>query len=572
MAHSGLMNRRVLWINVGLAAVLVAILGVGYFAIFKSEPQSTTGRTVVAQTGSVTESVTATGTVATSGTVSLAFSTPGTVTAVDVSAGDTVTAGQPLVSIDSAAAQQQVNAAKQSAVSAEQSGMTAQQQLASAKTTAALNKKSYALSVSQAKASLDAALSTFSAECLNAASTNCPSQSTWSQLRTAESNVSAAQRKYDQAVATAHQKEIDLNLAISQASTSVSTAQTKASSDCDTYGSTSNQCVSAQSSLTNARQALDTANNNKTSQMLTQSQAVETANAGISDANVALRKLQSDLATNSSDSVRQARAAYDNALLAQQKGLAQDKQTVANAQASLTAFGTGTGSESLTQAQIANATSSLAVAERTLADTTLVAPVNGVVGMVSATVGQPSGNSAVVTVIPSGMLDVSASFSEADAAKLKNGDTATVTFDALPDVTARGKVTSINSSPTTGAATVTYAAIITLDSAPEGVREGMTASVTVQVASVDNVLWVPSAAVSGTGGRNTVTVRKDGKDTVTVVEVGLKGDSGTEIRSGVRAGDVLVVDTTSTSSFSGFPGPMPGFGGPGGGGFARKVG
>lgn len=566
------MKRRVLWINVGIAAVLALVLGIGYFAIFKSQPEATSGRTVSVQTGTVTESVTATGTVATSGTVSLAFASPGTVTAVDVAAGDSVSAGQPLVSIDHAAAQQQVNSAKQQLVTAEQGGMTAQEQLAAAKATAKLNHKSYALAVSQAKASLAAALATYSSDCLNAASTTCPSASSWSQLRTAESNVASAQRKYDQAVASAHQKEIDLNLAITQASTNVSTAQTKASSDCDTYGSTSNQCVSAQSSVTNARQALDTANNNKTSQMLGQNQTVENANAGISDANVALKKLQADLATNADSSVRQAQTAYDNAVLAQQKGLAQDQQTVANAQASFTSFSTGAGSESLTQAQLNSAKSGLKVAKQALAGTTLVAPVNGIVGMVSATVGQPSGNAAVVTVIPTGTMDVSASFSEADAAKLKNGDTATVTFDALPDVTATGKVTSINSSPTTGASTVTYAAIITLDSAPEGVREGMTASVTVKVATAENVLWAPSAAVSSTGGRSTVTIRKDGKDTVTVVKVGLKGDSGTEITSGVAAGDVLVVNTSSTSTSNGFPGPIGGFGGPGGGGFTGRRG
>lgn len=569
------MKRRVLWINGAIALALVAVVAIGYFAIFRSQPEATSGRTVTVRTGSVTETVTATGTVATKGTVSLAFSTPGTVTSVDVAAGDAVTQGQPLVSIDPTSAQQQFDAAQQQVVSAKQTAASARQQLATAQQTASVNKDSYRLAVQQAKASLDAALGTWSADCLNAAATTCPSQSAWAALRTAEGSVTSAQRAYDQAVATAHQREIDLNLVITQATSNVATAQAKASSDCDTYGSTSNQCVSAQNALVSARQAVDTANNNKTSQMLAQNQAVENAANGVASANVSLRKQQADLATNASTAVRQAQASYDNAVLAQKKGLAQDAQSVASAQAALTAFGVGSTKENATQAQVTSAKAGLQVAQKALAGTTLVSPVNGTVGMVSATVGQPSGNAAVVTVIPSGTLDVSANFSEADAAKLKNGDIATVTFEALPDVTATGKVTSINSSPTSGGSTVTYAATITLDAAPEGVREGMTASVSVTVATVDNVLWAPSAAVSGTGGRSTVTIRKDGKDTVTVVEVGLKGDRGTQITSGVKEGDVLVVNTASTSA-NGFPFPIGGFGGPGGpggpGGSRRQAG
>jgi macrolide-specific efflux system membrane fusion protein len=66
--------------------------------------------------------------------------------------------------------------------------------------------------------------------------------------------------------------------------------------------------------------------------------------------------------------------------------------------------------------------------------------------------------------------------------------------------------------------------------------------------------------VTTAGGQSTVTVRKDGVDTTVQVVTGLAGDSGTELSSGVAAGDQLVVSTTTTGT-SGFP-----FGGPPGGG------
>ena len=89
----------------------------------------------------------------------------------------------------------------------------------------------------------------------------------------------------------------------------------------------------------------------------------------------------------------------------------------------------------------------------------------------------------------------------------------------------------------------------------------MSASVSIVVDSKDNVLWAPSTAVTSLGGLHTVTIRKNGADTVTPVTVGLVGDSGTEITSGVNAGDELVIAIASGASGAGFP-----FGGiPGGG-------
>ena len=64
-------------------------------------------------------------------------------------------------------------------------------------------------------------------------------------------------------------------------------------------------------------------------------------------------------------------------------------------------------------------------------------------------------------------------------------------------------------------------------------RLGQTASVSITTATKSGVLNVPSAAVSTVGDISTVTVRKDGKDTTTVVQIGLVGDSATEITSGL---------------------------------------
>lgn len=68
------MRRRVLWINIGLAVLLLLVVGLG-LAMLAPGSAELTGRTVPAQQGTVSETVTAKGTVKTAGTVTLGFET-----------------------------------------------------------------------------------------------------------------------------------------------------------------------------------------------------------------------------------------------------------------------------------------------------------------------------------------------------------------------------------------------------------------------------------------------------------------------------------------------------------------
>jgi multidrug efflux pump subunit AcrA (membrane-fusion protein) len=80
----------------------------------------------------------------------------------------------------------------------------------------------------------------------------------------------------------------------------------------------------------------------------------------------------------------------------------------------------------------------------------------------------------------------------------------------------------------------------------------------VTTASVDNVLYVSSAAVTGVANAGstgasatpgtstaTVTVRAGGKDTRREVTVGLRGDQYTEIKSGLTEGEEVVLPSSA---------------------------
>src|SRR5262245_44858027 len=99
-----------------LVIVLVIGLGVWWFAIRDDSSSAaitttTTKELVTATRGPLTESISAEGTVAAAQTDDLSFGASGTVTAVNVAAGDKVTTGQVLATIDSASLQSDVDQA-----------------------------------------------------------------------------------------------------------------------------------------------------------------------------------------------------------------------------------------------------------------------------------------------------------------------------------------------------------------------------------------------------------------------------------------------------------------------------
>ncbi|HEY1516537.1 MAG TPA: HlyD family efflux transporter periplasmic adaptor subunit [Solirubrobacteraceae bacterium] len=198
--------------------------------------------------------------------------------------------------------------------------------------------------------------------------------------------------------------------------------------------------------------------------------------------------------------------------------------------------------------------------------------------------GSGSSSSPFAEIVNTGTMTVTVPFSESDVDKLKLGQAATVTPDALSDVGLGAHVSAISPVGTTSSGVVSYDVTLTLDQSDPSVKPGMSASVAVIVGQAQGVN-VPNAAVTGTGSLATVTVLRDAKQTQQQVAVGLRGDSRTQIVSGLSAGEQVVIKTalpslssatTSTTSSStgtlggtgsraGGLGGAAGFGGAGGG-------
>lgn len=333
------------------------------------------------------------------------------------------------------------------------------------------------------------------------------------------------------------------------------------------------QVRQAQVSLDNAkvseRQARATYTRDETNQDLLVKQAQEAYDAATDATRASLK-----------NALNQAKATRASTLLRDSQSIQSAQGQVSSAEAALSAQKAsvavdeqpaGSGSVAASKAQIAAAEVQVSQAQLTLDQTVLNAPIGGTVISISGVVGtsssvaasssssSSSASTSFVTIATMDQLQVTTMVAEADAAKVQVGQKATVSFSALGS-SANGSVTAIDLTQTINNNVVEYGVTVLLDSAPAGVRLGQTSSVSITTSTRDNVLSVPSSAITKSGPISTVTVRKDGQDVVTTVVTGLVGDSGTEITSGLSEGDQVVI-SSSTVTGGAFTFPGGGLGG-----------
>jgi multidrug efflux pump subunit AcrA (membrane-fusion protein) len=264
--------------------------------------------------------------------------------------------------------------------------------------------------------------------------------------------------------------------------------------------------------------------------------------------------------------------------------------------------------------QVTNAQTALQTAKDNLKNDVLLAPHAGLIETVNGLIGETSssGNSssssssstgsssAFIVLIDDSTLSIQASVAEADIASIQVGQPATFTVAAYPSQTFQASVASVDTMGATSSSVVTYSVDLAVDMQSLNgahVYSGMTATTSITTAERISTLLVPSAAltfeatalsngeitraqltslVSGagttTGTRGIVIELQAGKLVPVLVTTGLTNGTQTEILSGLKEGDEVVVGqtggtTTTTSSSSTSGGTRSGGGGFGGGGF-----
>ena len=249
--------------------------------------------------------------------------------------------------------------------------------------------------------------------------------------------------------------------------------------------------------------------------------------------------------------------------------LVADDRTIAEKTESLKKLQVGTDPLDIKaqQLSITQRQNALYDAQNTYADYFVRAPFDGVVAAINVKHGDTIGSTSAVTMITQQKI-ADISLNEVDVAKIKVGQKATLTFDALPDLTITGDVASIDTLGTITQSVVTYNVKISFDTQDVRVKPGMSVSTAIITDVKQDVVMVPNSAVKN----NTVQIMVNGKPETKNVEVGIANDTMTEIISGVAENDNAVTQTitgttTTTPTTSGAGGGIriPGVGG----GFGR---
>jgi len=281
--------------------------------------------------------------------------------------------------------------------------------------------------------------------------------------------------------------------------------------------------------------------------------------------------------------------------------LAKDQYAQAQQQANISAT---SAQNQIVSAQnsLNNALAQLQSAQNNLTDAaqnaTLTAPVAATVAAINGSIGETVGTGssstsaqAFIVLLDMSKIGITAQVNEADIGGLLVGQPAQFTVTAYPTQTFRASVTAVETIGQATSNVVYYTVKLTVDKQSLNgthLYSGMTATVNITTAERIGVLLVPAAALSfpgialqsgelsrsalssltssatstTTGTRGVVVVLRNGKLVPVAITTGLSNGQFTEVLSGLREGDQVVVSQTGGNTTT----PSNGGGGGGGGG------
>jgi HlyD family secretion protein len=211
------------------------------------------------------------------------------------------------------------------------------------------------------------------------------------------------------------------------------------------------------------------------------------------------------------------------------------------------------------QVQLNQAKASLDTATKALNDYIVRSPIDGVVLSLSASKNAPVQMGMPVAVVgnPKGFL-VTAYADEIDMPKLKAGQSATITFDAVKNVSLQGKVSFVGlkkiSIPGGGSA---YTVKVEIPESNPSIKSGMSCNIQIIASSKKHVLAVPvSSVVTLADGKTYVDKVVNGKVERVEIKTGISSNIYIEVVDGLNEGDtvLLIPQTTTTPNNSPFGG------------------
>ena len=583
-----------------LVKMLVAMSLVGLLAAAcGAAPPAAETRTAQVSRGAVTQTVAVSGSVSSAGTVKLNPATSGKVAQLLVTVGQAVTAGQPLAKLDTTDLEAALASAQNNVDAAQTSYNKALSGVSDAQSSYSQTQQSTANDIATAQQALAKLKSNYTAARNNFLTLIQGMQSDISKFRTGvpaaaielaqiQSDLLQGYQTPDNRTAqnAVNQAQAPMTNAVTYTNGILASASDDFSSAWSTLLTTMNtfdSAIAANADTSSASQSYQQAQVTYSLSLSRLTSALDIPNGQLTSVTSAATTAQNALsttATKNDPSQDQARAD----LITLQTMLINETQLVTSAKNKSTQAGTSLGpitdaisgsyvtaqqnitaaqlraAQSLQSAQTSlnnqpsnvqsaqnslnNAETGLATARANLDNAVIKATVAGVITTIGAQVGENVSNASTtgfIVIANTGSMALHGTIGESDIVKLKLGQVATVTVDAVGTAKMTGKVTSLDPVATIAAGVPVYGVDVTIDLPSNLVKPGMSGTANVIIASSPNALVVPNLAVKTASGRRYLTVMKDGQQVDTDVTFGISNDTVTEVVTGVQEGDVVVL-------------------------------
>ena len=205
-------------------------------------------------------------------------------------------------------------------------------------------------------------------------------------------------------------------------------------------------------------------------------------------------------------------------------------------------------------------------ASEKLADYTVRAPFDGVIAVVGAKKGDSISSGTLIATLITKQKTAEISLNEVDVSKIKIGQKATLTFDAIDGLSITGEVAEIDTLGTVTQGVVTYNVKIISDTQDERVKLGMSVSAAIITDSKQDILLLPNSAIKSFGTTSYVEMPDEvipasdlgNKSGIILknplrqqpIEIGLANDSQTEVTTGLKEGDQIITQTINSNTSS----------------------
>jgi HlyD family secretion protein len=484
-----------------------------------------TQNTATVQRGNLTATVNAAGNITAHQQVALNFGQAGTVQKINVRAGDRVKAGQVLTELDTSDLQLQLE-------NAQVNLKIAQNKLAQTKA------PSTEQDIANARSRLESAQASYN---------KLAAGPTKSDLAATQAALASAQASYDAAVKSAAASGTTIDAATASYQKALAALQ-QAQAAYDKVATAPN--IGARAESVTLQSATIDYNQAKANYEASLATSGSDAKSKVASALSQLQQAQANLAKLQ---------ANDNDLISSKAQVDQAKNDLDKLLAGPDAATLDIAQQGVTQSEIA-----VRQAENKLKQAQIVAPFDGTVTAVNVVAGQAgptSGTAGAIALADLDNLEIIVNMAEVDVSKIKEKQVAQITLDALPNANLTGEVTLVAPAGVQTQGVVNYPVTVAVKNPPPDVKTGMTSNVNIITDQRNDVLMVPNRAIRTVARQKMATVLFEGREMQAPVVTGMSGDSQTEIVSGLKEGDVVVIGTTTTAQTGGFGG------GPGGPGF-----